>query len=111
MKIVRFKLIDPVHPELRSLGLRSEMEFAGELHANGAIHFRWFYVIINQCTVWPDGYQILVDHNIVKVTGALLSDAVPVYGVEELFNPDTPEEILVIRVADLSFAQRTYLNI
>lgn len=111
MKIVRFKLIDPVHPELRSLGLRAEMEFAGELHSNGAIHFRWFYVMVNQCTVWPDGYEILVDHNIVRVTGPVIPKTVPVYDVEELFNPDTPEEILVIRVADLSFVQRTFLNI
>jgi len=110
MQLVRFRITDPVDIELNCLGIMAGMEFTGELRMNGAIYFDFFYTITNHCVIYSGGYEIITDLDVstrIQYEPATLE----VFDVESLFNPDEQDEILVIRVADLSYSQKVYLGI
>jgi hypothetical protein len=109
MRYVYFKITNP-RPDLINIGIETGMEFTGQLMPNGGIHFNYFNKIWCHCMTWPGEYTILVDHKLTSETTSTL-DGIPVYDVESLYNPDNEEEILVIRVDDLSRHQKDFLNI
>jgi len=107
---VKFRLRGELELDLLKIGLRPGMELTGELQgSNKAIYFDRFFVIDNSCVVWPENYEITQYYpNESKVPD---SPFLEVHSVESLFNPDEEEEILVIRVSDLTSHQKAFLNL
>jgi len=93
-----------------NIGIVPGMEFTGQLMPNGGFHFNYFNKIWCHCMAWPGEYTLLVDHKLSSETTSPMC-GIPIYDVESLFNPDNEEEILVIRVDDLSRHQKDFLNI
>jgi len=103
-------LTEPVHPELRSLGIKPGFESVGKLEMNGSINFDYFHVITNHCVVYSGDYIVLKDMDL-SYDPVQEDKPIQVYDVESLFNPDDDTEILVIKVSDLTDRQRIYLDI
>jgi hypothetical protein len=109
MKYVFLEIKNPGN-ELTQAGITSGMEFTAQMMHNGAAYFHFFNKNWIACVAWPQEYNVLVNHSLSKQYDEHFKD-LKIYDVESLFDPDSEEEILVIKVSELTRHQKDFLNI
>ena len=109
---VLFRLIGELDFDLTKIGLGPGKELTGQLDpVNKAINFNHFYVIENNCVVWEDNYEIISTDFSKEKDYVSQFSVPPIHAIENLFDIDDDQQILVIKVSDLSNSQKFFLGI